>query len=264
MLPLLLGADRQYPFSCAPYPSPRACGGGKGLALALPAVGPADDAQAVADLRPHVLRHRCRLARLLPSGTADYVGRGEVVERDVFRAGRSARPETPCAEDAGHAGEGGNVLGVIPSVEFGLGLRWRGHPDQQQPAGTLRREPIAGQDLLALEAQQPLAPRRHPLRPGRQVLAADRAISFALQHFDAIEIVSRDRVLGVLGADPALTAQKPGHALPLGNMLEIVPIVELVFGDIRKIHRRDQLTLWHGFLLFVNFHFSWRRGRLLR
>jgi hypothetical protein len=32
-------------------------------------------------------------------------------------------------------------------------------------------------------------------------------------------------------------------------VLEIVPVVELVFGDIRKIHRRDQLAFCHDDIL---------------
>ena len=52
-------------------------------------------------------------------------------------------------------------------------------------------------------------------------------------------------MLGVLRADPALTGEKAGHALPLGDVLGVVPIVELVLGDVREIHRRDQNTFRH-------------------
>src|SRR5256886_9105413 len=45
-----------------------------------------------------------------------------------------------------------------------------------------------------------------------------------------LEIVRRDRDRAILGADPALTQQKAGHALPLGQMLGVVPVVEFVLG----------------------------------
>jgi hypothetical protein len=46
-------------------------------------------------------------------------------------------------------------------------------------------------------------------------------------------------VLGVFDADPALANQKPGYALPFGKMLQIVPVVEFVFGGIGKIQCCD-------------------------
>jgi hypothetical protein len=74
-----------------------------------------------------------------------------VIECDVFRiAGGGA--EAAGAQHTRNAGECRNVLGVVPSVERGLDRRGRGHSDQQQSAGTLRRRLIAGQDLIALEA----------------------------------------------------------------------------------------------------------------
>src|SRR5215469_14074648 len=217
-------------------------------------VAPADETQAITDLRPDVLGHRRRLACLLPIRARDHIGRDEMIKGDVFGAAL-CRAEAARRQDPRHAGERRNVLGVIPGVESGLDRGRRRHRDEQEPAAALRCELVGGEDLLAFEAQQALAARGDALRPGRQILAANFAISDALKHRQAIEIVDRDRVLGLehryarrskLDPEPALTAQKPGHAFPLGNVLEIVPIVELVLGDIRKVHRRDQLTFCHG------------------
>src|SRR5262249_39058749 len=96
-----------------------------------------------------------------------------------------------------------------------------------------------------LEAQQALNPAGHPLRPGRQVLTTDRPVTRTLQYRDAFEIEGRDRMPRVLGADPALAGEKTGYPLPLRDVLGVVPVVELVLGDVREIHRRDQNTLRH-------------------
>jgi hypothetical protein len=41
-------------------------------------------------------------------------------------------------------------------------------------------------------------------------------------------------------ADPALASKETGHALPFGNVLEIVPVVKLVLGSAGEIRYRDQ------------------------
>src|SRR6266700_251405 len=103
-----------------------------------------------------------------------------MVERDVFRVA-GAGPVTARAQDAGDTGESGNMLGIVPGVERGIDLRcWR-HPDQQEAAGMNWRGRIAGEDLLAFIAQQTLYLRGHPLRPRREILAADHAVARALQ-----------------------------------------------------------------------------------
>ena len=51
---------------------------------------------------------------------------------------------------------------------------------------------------------------------------------------------------GGLRADPPLQSQEAGHTLPFGNVLAVVPIIELVVGHTRKIHCRDQCTFRHG------------------
>jgi len=53
-----------------------------------------------------------------------------------------------------------------------------------------------------------------------------------LQYRDVLEIVGRDRLFRVLRADPTLAGQKAGHTLALGDVLGVVPVVELVLGDV--------------------------------
>src|SRR5204863_8095062 len=83
------------------------------------------------------------------------------------------------------------------------------------------------------------------LRPRRQILATDRAIGRALQHRDAVEVVGRHRDRAVVHADPALADEETRYALPLRQVLGVVPVVELVFGGPPDLHRRDQRALRH-------------------
>jgi len=69
-----------------------------------------------------------------------------------------------------------------------------------------------------------------------------------VQNADLVEVVERDRDRRVPAADPSLGVQKAGDPQPLRNMFGVVPIVKLVLGDIREIHRRDQDTLRHHVL----------------
>jgi len=44
--------------------------------------------------------------------------------------------------------------------------------------------------------------------------------------------IARYRLFRVLRADPTLAGQKAGHTLALGDVLGVVPVVELVLGDV--------------------------------
>src|SRR5580698_6626342 len=138
-----------------------------------------------------------------------------------------------------------HMFGVVPSVEVGLDLGAGSHADQQQPTSPARRRCVAREDLLALVTEQPLDLAGHPLRPWRQVFAADGAILGTLQNGEAVEVVGRDRLFRILGADPALKRQETRHTLPLGYVFGVVPVVELVGRHIREIHRCNQDALGH-------------------
>jgi hypothetical protein len=116
----------------------------------------------------------------------------------------------------------------------------------RKAAGVVGRQPVARQDLVALEAHQAFDPAGHPLRPRRQIGATDRLIPGALQHRDIVEVVGRDRDLAIVGADPALAHEEPRNTLALGQVLGVVPVVKLVFGRVGDVHRRDQYALGHG------------------
>ena len=194
-------------------------------------VEPADEAQAVADPVADMLRHRRRRARLLPFRRLDHPRRREVVEGHVFRVA-GARPEAARAQNPGNAGERGHVLGVVPGVERGLDLRL---PGSSRPAAVRRRSPARARRPAGFARLRSAAGAcdalGHALRPGRQVLAADRQIGRALQHRQDVEIVGRDRDDSGYRRRSSAAAQKAGHPLPFGNVLEIVPVVELVLGD---------------------------------
>src|SRR5712692_3383040 len=94
----------------------RAC-----LRLSGAAVAAAIEAQEVAEMRPHLLGPR-RAAGALPRCRAWHVGVGEVVDRGIAlrRAGAAVAAG---AQRARHPAERRDVLGVVPLVEFGFGLR---------------------------------------------------------------------------------------------------------------------------------------------
>src|SRR5262249_20049921 len=52
--------------------------------------------------------------------------------------------------------------------------------------------------------------------------------------------------------NPTLQRQKTRHSLAFGDVLGIVPVVELAGVHTREIHRRDQCTLRHGVLPLRN------------
>ena len=104
--------------------------------------------------------------------------------------GRTGRPGT--AASAGMCSLSYHSLNSASAA--GLDI----HRVDQEPAGIVGRQLVARQDLIALEAHQALDLAGHPLRPGRQVVAADRLVGRALQHADRVEIVGRDRDLAVL------------------------------------------------------------------
>src|SRR5262245_16187707 len=112
------------------------------------------------------------LPRDLPLGRFLDRRRGEVIERDVLPVARAA--EATCAEHAGNGREGWDVLLVVPLVELGLEFGRDVHRVQQKTAGVGRRELVTRQDLIAFEAHQAFDTTRDALRPGREVLAADR------------------------------------------------------------------------------------------
>src|SRR5262245_61478286 len=87
------------------------------------------------------------LARLLPLGGLLHLGSGEMIERHVLAVAARA-PEAARGEDAGNGAEGRDVLLVVPLVELGLEFGGDVHRVQQEPAGLLRRQLVAGQGLL--------------------------------------------------------------------------------------------------------------------
>src|SRR5262249_33901901 len=111
------------------------------------------------------------------------------------------------------------------------------------------RRRAAGQNLTPYEGDAPPPPRGAPLPPGGGFSPADGSIGRALQHGDAIEVVGGDRYQGILRAEPPLAHEEAGHALPLGQMFRVVPVVKLVLGHPRDAHCRDQRALGHRRLL---------------
>jgi len=132
------------------------------------------------------------------------------------------------------------MLGIVPLVEFGLVLGGHIHGVEQETLGGFRRDLVAGQDLLTFEAHQPLVAAAEPLRPRRQIDPADRQIAGLLQDVDIFEIVGRHRNLAITDPDPALAAQEAGAGNALRHVLGVVPVVKLVLGGVRHIHRRDE------------------------
>src|SRR5215467_5978064 len=160
-----------------------------------------DQPQVVAEMRLEPAGP-VALTRLLPLGRLLHVGRRQVIEGDVLAVAGAAEP--PGAEHAGHGRERRDVLLVVPLVELGLVLGRDVHGVEQQTSRACRRERITRKDLIALEAHESLDPGGDPLRPRRQVRAADRQVRGAQQHLDTLEIVGRDGDLSVAGSDPAI------------------------------------------------------------
>src|SRR5262249_12310118 len=76
-------------------------------------------------------------------------------------------------------------------------------------------------------------------------MVADRVVGRALHHIGILEFVGGHRNLWVIRADPPLAAEKTGYPQAFGNMLEIVPVVELVLGNTREIYHRNQNAVRH-------------------
>src|SRR5262249_6938359 len=123
-------------------------------------VAAADQAQVVAEMRLESARP-VALPRLPPPRPLPDVGRRQMIERDVLPV--AASPEATRAEHAWHRGERGDVLLVVPLVELGLEFGHDVHRVQQEPSGAGRRELIARQDLIALEAHEAIHARRDAL-----------------------------------------------------------------------------------------------------
>jgi hypothetical protein len=103
--------------------------------------------------------------------------------------------ETKSSNPVPSAGESMTRLSpILPS-----GCRWR-------RAGPLD----LFQDTPGLVLGRRSSLRGHPLRPRRQVLAADRPVARALQHRQVVEIVGRDRLPGVLAPIHRCRVRKPG------------------------------------------------------
>src|SRR5262245_2719822 len=171
-----------------------------------------------------------------------------MIERDVLAITAGAA-EAPRAEHAGHCGERGDVLLVVPLVELGLQLRLNVHGVEEEAAGARGWELVAGQDLIALEPHEAIHACGNPLRPRREVLPADRSIGRALKDSDALEVVGGHGDPRILGPEPALAHEEARHALPFGQVLRVVPVVELVLRHLRDAHGRNQRALGHRRLL---------------
>src|SRR5262245_36166864 len=217
-----------------------------GAALGAADVAAQDEAQVIAKVWLQSAGP-VALARLLPLRRLLHVGRRQMIEGDVLAVAGAA--EAASAEHAGHGGERRDVLLVVPLVELGLVLGRDVHRVQQQASGPGRWKLIAREDLIALEAHEALDLRRDPLRPRREVRAADRQVRRARQYLDVFQVVRGDRDLGVSRADPALANEKAGHALALRQVLGVVPVLELVLGRVPDAYRRDQRALCHDRLL---------------
>ena len=87
-----------------------------------------------------------------------------MIERHVLAVAAGAA-EPSSAQDTGDGAERGDVLLVVPLVEFGLALGDDIHRIQQEPTGRGGWKLVAGQDLIALEAHQALDARGDALRP---------------------------------------------------------------------------------------------------
>jgi hypothetical protein len=74
------------------------------------------------------------------------------------------------------------VLLVVPRVEVFFGFGRHVHRVEEHAARAFRRFRIARRQLLGLETADAVRFRRHALRPGREVRAADLEIRLALQH----------------------------------------------------------------------------------
>src|SRR5208282_2552401 len=207
------------------------------------AVPAAVEPHHVAEMRPQTLRPG-GIRGLAPFGRARHFRRSEMVERDVALDGTSAAVAAG-TQGAGHRAEGRDVLPVVPLVEIALVLGGDIHRDDQQSRSLRGCRAVTGKQLLALIAHQALAEASGAPCPRRGILASDGQIGRALQHADIVEIVSRDRDLRVRRADPAITVQKTGYPQPLGDVLEIVPVVKFVFGGGREVHCRNQDALCH-------------------
>src|ERR1700722_858889 len=134
-----------------------------------------------------------------------------MVERGISlrRAGDAIAPGGQCALDATKRRD---VLGVVPLVELRLMLRRDVHRYQEQCGGVLRGNLVARKKLLAFVPYQSFAEPGCPLRPRRRIRAGDRYVGRAMQDADSLEVVGRDRDLGVLDVDPALGVEEARNA----------------------------------------------------
>ena len=174
----------------------------------------------------------------------------ELVEREI-RGRADHRPVAPAADHAGYLLVVRYVDGVVPVVEIRVDLGRHVHaPDLE------RRRHVALRDL-----------RRHRLRMDHGVDVADvgRAdglggatfrpfrrvrlhplVRGALQHRGVFQLVAGEVLRPALHRFVAGAAEKAGHGEPLGEVLLVVPAVEvllLVGGDVRPHHQECRTLL---------------------
>jgi hypothetical protein len=76
---------------------------------------------------------------------------------------------------------------------------------------------------------------------------SDGEIGFAPQDRQAFQIVAGDRLLRVGDIDPSFAQSEAGNALPLRDVLLIIPVMKFVFMRIGEIECDQQNALGHCF-----------------
>ena len=207
-------------------------GGRRGEGLFPADVAAADEAQAIADLRPDLFRHRRRLAGTLPFRAFRHLGPGQVIERHITRV--------PIWRESDGRRER-RARGPAPA-----GARYRTRP------GTRSRPPAPG-------SSPPAAARQHRRgRSGRRggsahlrsaagagtwpspasTMATDFRRRSRGRPGSPIPPDRRDRRSRPTAShrwhrSSAATTETPSPAA-LGNVLVVVPVVEFVRGDVEK------------------------------
>ena len=104
----------------------------------------------------------------------------------------------------------------------------------------------AWERLDRLHAAEAAHPRQHAQRPGRGVVAGDGEIFGRVQGADLRQVVHRKVARPAVHAAEAARRLEAGQPQPLGHMLRVVPVVELLLERRRRLHRHEQQPLALG------------------
>src|SRR2546425_5660793 len=209
----------------------------------------------------HVRSDALRLRRDVPLGEPGRRLRDlrvlEFVEREIGRRARHGT-EAPPAYDAGDLLVVRNVDRVVPGVEVGVDLRRHVHPPELQrrrhrAVGHLRGHALGMDERIDVADEVgPDDLRRALLGPRRRV-GANALVGVGLQRRDALELIDGQMPGSALDRFVPRAVQESRQLETLGQMLLVVPAVELLLLVRRNIgpdhHEPRALLGRHAWLL---------------